>query len=61
MPRDKKKAPNMANAEAAIRKGGRSLAELTGNPDDATIKPKQGRAQQRLQGALRRGFRFLGE
>lgn len=56
MPQDRK---NTADAARAIRTGGRALAEITGNPEDAKIKPKVG-PKQRRAAELVQGFTKLG-
>lgn len=53
MPKDKK--PNVATATRAVRRGGRSLSAITGNPADANIKPTPTENQRRLGNFLKAG------
>lgn len=46
---------NLAGAIRAVRRGGKALSKMTGNPDDAKIKATPLRSQERL-GDLARGF-----
>lgn len=47
-----KRKRTQADASRAIRRGGRDLSDLTGNPDDADIRPVETEAQRRLKRRL---------
>ena len=58
-PKERKKR-TLGRASGALSTGGKPLAEMTGNPADATTRPAVGPARKRLGGLLTAGFRRVG-